>query len=80
MKLPVFIRYERLNTHANIEAALLNEPVFQSDLTAITMGVNFNPRRNIVLKTNYQVRTNAKELEDGSSEGNRFELGLGFIF
>jgi hypothetical protein len=80
MKLPLFIRYERLNTHANIEAALLNEPVFQSDLTAITIGANFNPRRNVVLKTNYQLRTNAKELEDGSVEGNRFELGLGFIF
>lgn len=80
VKLPLFIRYERLNTHGTIDPNLIDEPVFQSDLTAITMGVNFNPRRNIVLKTNYQIRRNAKELEDGSSEGNRFELGLGFIF
>ena len=80
IKLPLFIRYERLNTHASIDPALLNEPIFQSNLTAITMGANFNPRRNIVLKTNYQFRNNKAPLSNGTFEGDRFEVGLGFIF
>jgi hypothetical protein len=80
MKLPLFVRYERLNTHAQIDPELANLPVFQSDLTAITVGANFNPRRNIVVKTNYQFRNNRRELSDGNFEGDRFEFGMGFIF
>jgi hypothetical protein len=80
IKLPIFIRYERLNTHNRIDESLMNEPIFKSDLTAITIGANFNPRRNIVIKTNYQFRNNIAPLADGSIEGNRFEIGLGFIF
>jgi hypothetical protein len=80
IKLPIFIRYERLNTHSKIDESLIGEPIFQSDLTAITIGANFNPRRNIVIKTNYQFRNNKASLADGSIEGNRFEVGLGFIF
>lgn len=80
IKLPVFIRYERLNTHAAIAPRFAGEPVFQSDLTAITVGANFNPRRNIVAKANYQFRNNRIPLQDGNFEGNRVEFGLGFIF
>jgi hypothetical protein len=80
IKFPLFIRYERLNTHNRIDENLLTEPIFKSDLTAITIGANFNPRRNIVIKTNYQFRNNKAPLADGSIEGNRFEIGLGFIF
>jgi hypothetical protein len=80
MKLPLFIRYERLNTHSTIDPNLTDEPIFQSDLTAVTLGANFNPRRNIVVKTNYQIRDNKSPLADGSFEGDRFEVGLGFIF
>jgi hypothetical protein len=80
IKLPIFIRYERLNTHNRIDESLINEPIFKSDLTAITIGANFNPRRNIVIKTNYQFRNNKAPLANGSIEGNRFEIGLGFIF
>ncbi|KFD40028.1 porin [Schleiferia thermophila str. Yellowstone] len=80
VKLPLFIRYERLNTHNRIDESLMNKPVFKSDLTAITIGANFNPRRNIVIKSNYQFRNNKAPLADGTFEGNRFEFGLGFIF
>ena len=80
MKLPIFIRYEQLNTHANVHESLLGLPIYQSDLSTVTVGLNFNPRRNIVLKTNYQFRNNRAVLPNGEFEGNRFELGLGFIF
>lgn len=80
LKLPVFVRYERLDTHNRIDAAFLNQPIFQSDLTAITIGANFNPRKNIVLKANYQFRNNREMLADGVYEGDRVEVGMGFIF
>ncbi|WP_143961638.1 hypothetical protein [Litoribacter populi] len=80
LKLPIFVRYERLDTHAQISPELMDQPFFQSDLTAITIGANFNPRRNVVMKTNYQFRNNRSALADGVFEGDRFEFGLGFIF
>ncbi|WP_194778294.1 hypothetical protein [Pararhodonellum marinum] len=80
IKLPIFIRYERLNTHSKIDPGLVGEPIFQSNLTAVTIGANFNPRRNIVVKSNYQIRNNKSPLADGTFEGDRFEFGLGFIF
>lgn len=80
LKLPLFVRYERLNTHAEIHPELVDLERFQTDLTAITVGLNFNPRKNVVFKTNYQFRINPIELPTGELEGNRFEVGLGFIF
>lgn len=80
MKVPLFVRYERLNTHASVDPELETLSYSQSDLTAITVGLNFNPRKNIVLKTNYQFRDNKAPLANGQMEGNRFELGMGFIF
>jgi hypothetical protein len=80
IKLPLFLRYERLNTHAQIDESLRDFPAFQTDLTAITMGLNFNPRRSIVFKCNYQFRNNRAALPGGLFEGDRFEVGLGLIF
>jgi hypothetical protein len=80
MKLPLFARFEQLNTHAGIHPALLSEQRFQKDLKALTVGVNFNPRRSFVFKANYQYRWNKQPLSTGEMEGNRVELGMGFIF
>ena len=80
VKLPVFVRYERLNTHRTISPELVDEDIFLSDLTAITVGLNFNPKRSIVIKANYQFRINSALLPSGETEGDRFELGMGFIF
>lgn len=79
-KLPLFVRVERLNTHAGVHENLVHAVRSQTNLTTLTMGLNFNPRRNVVLKTNYQMRWNDRPLENGEYEGNRFEMGLGFIF
>lgn len=80
MKLPIFARYERLNTHAGIHPSLLDNQRFQKDLHALTLGFNFNPRRSVVMKANYQFRWNNAPLSTGEMEGDRFEMGLGFIF
>ena len=76
-KLTLFTRYERLNTHFNIETVLENLPKSVNDLSIWTFGVNYNPKENIVLKADYQNRTNF------ASEGlfnSIYEIGLGFIF
>lgn len=80
MKLPLFFRYERLNTHASINDNLTSFVSNQNDLNAFTLGANFNPRRSIVIKANYQIRDNSEPLINGEFEGNRFEVGVGFIF
>ena len=80
LKLPLFIRYERLNTHASVQPSLAEMVTNQSDLHALTIGANFNPRRSIVIKANYQIRNNQEPMINGQFEGNRFELGVGFIF
>ncbi|WMJ72949.1 hypothetical protein RCC89_07205 [Cytophagaceae bacterium ABcell3] len=82
VRMPVFARYERLNTHRAIHPDLLRpeHEVFASDLHTLTVGLNFNPRRNIVVKGNYQFRYNRIPLSTGEREGNRVEIGAGFIF
>jgi hypothetical protein len=79
-KLPVFARLERLDTHSEIHSVLTNEPFSRSNLTALALGANFNTKRNIVFKANYQFRWNKEPMMNGALEGNRFEIGFGFIF
>ncbi|MCE7055495.1 hypothetical protein LZF95_12480 [Algoriphagus sp. AGSA1] len=79
MKLSVFSRYERLNTHKKIEAALEDLPRIESDMDIWTIGLNFNTRENIVLKANYQYRLN-KFTGDPDPRKNIIETGIGFIF
>ncbi|MCC5924475.1 MAG: hypothetical protein JJT77_11880 [Crocinitomicaceae bacterium] len=79
-KVPLFARIEYLNTHASVDPSLQEEFRTQSDLTALTVGFNVNTRRNMVFKTNYQFRWNKVPMSNGEFEGNRFEVGLGFIF
>jgi hypothetical protein len=84
-KLPLFVRYERLDTHSRIDPMLQSRidagaPVFRSNLDIVTLGLNFNLRKNLVLKANYQIRHNRERSPDVAIEGDRFELGMGFIF
>ena len=84
-ELPLFVRYERLDTHSRIDPKLqpriaAGAPVFRSNLDIVTLGLNFNLRKNLVLKANYQIRHNRERGPDVAVEGDRFEMGLGFIF
>lgn len=82
MKLPLFVRYERLDTHAGFDRRLLpndvNNPFVRGDLSIWTLGVNFNTSDNLVFKANYQIRSNKNT--SARPEGNLFEVGVGFIF
>ncbi|MBZ9728998.1 hypothetical protein LB467_04810 [Salegentibacter sp. JZCK2] len=80
-KLPLFLRYDRLDTHSEVVDQLENETRFQTNLKALTLGLNFNPRRNIVFKANYMFRNNSSPIVGTNDfEGDRFEFGVGFIF
>lgn len=79
MKFPVFVRYERLNTHMGVQPDLLSYNRDQRDLDILTLGLNFNTRENIVFKVNYQFRQNRyKNLS--IPESDLVEFGIGFIF
>jgi hypothetical protein len=85
MRLPLFVRYERLNTHAAISSQLQarltgEDRINQSDLDILTVGMNFIPRKSVVLKVNFQLRRNRASSIYLPEEGHRIQTGLGFIF
>lgn len=77
-KLPLWVRYERLDTHASVASSFENMPIDRQNLSIISLGANLRPRKNIVLKGNYQFRNNRTETV--IPEADRVEFGIGFIF
>ena len=71
--LPIFVRYERFNTQEKVPAGFTADKT--NDKTIWTVGFNFKPHPNIILKADYQFRDNK-----GGGEPDVFELGMGFIF
>ncbi|RUM47186.1 MAG: porin [Hydrogenothermus sp.] len=71
--LPLFVRYERFNTQEKVPAGFTADKT--NDKTIWTVGFNFKPHPNIILKADYQFRDNK-----GGGEPDVFELGMGFIF
>ncbi len=79
MKLSLFGRFERLDTHRRIHDDLLEKPRVHANLNIWTFGVNFNARENIVLKANYQYRV-SRLLYTLDPNFNIVETGIGFVF
>jgi len=79
MKLIAFARYERLNTHRNLNMNLMEFNRNENDLSIWTAGFNFNTKENIVFKINYQYRKN-HFAGAVNSVNNLLEVGMGFIF
>lgn len=79
LKLTVFSRYERLNTHYGLSNSLGMQPRIENDLDIFTAGFNFNTRENIVFKANYRNIRN-RYSGDPNPIKHLFELGFGFIF
>ncbi|MHB1333651.1 MAG: hypothetical protein ACYCY1_13735 [Sulfuriferula sp.] len=71
MRLSPFVRYERYNTQASVDAGFTANPL--NDETVMTAGANFNLSREVVLKADYQNhKTDTKK--------DRFDLGVGYMF
>ena len=79
LKLSLFARYERLNTHHVLAPSLSLLPRVEKNLSVLTAGINFNSRENIVLKANYRYAYN-RFLGDPQQNKHIVEFGLGFIF
>jgi len=79
MKLSLFSRYERLNTHQSIHQGIHALPRVENNMNIWTFGVNFNAQENIVLKANYQYRIN-RYSGDPRPIKHILETGIGFIF
>ncbi|MBW3466429.1 hypothetical protein [Arthrospiribacter ruber] len=77
-KLPVWVRYERLDTHASVASSFENRAFDRQNLEIISLGANLRPRKNLVFKANYQFRKNLAE--SIIPEADRVELGIGLIF
>lgn len=71
--LPIFARYEKYNTQEKVPSGFSADK--SNDKIIWTIGFNFKPHPNIILKADYQFRDNKKE-----DEADVFELGVGFIF
>ena len=70
-KLPLFAQYENLNPVASTIDGL-NEDKYQTE--TVTIGVNFFPVDQAVLKADYAMK------DVNGQESNVFSVGLGFIF
>lgn len=79
MKLSLFLRYERLNTHQKIHEDLQDLPRIENNMNIWTSGLNVNTKENIVFKANYQYRKSVA-LGDPSPKKHIIETGIGFIF
>lgn len=71
------LRYERVNTHAQVVAGFKADP--KQDRSAVAVGLAFAPMSQVVLKGEYQMRDNAAEA-DGDKPGDQWFLQLGYIF
>lgn len=69
-KMPIFAQYENYNP---VEKTVdgLNEDKFQTEI--VTIGLNFFPADQVVLKADYAMR-------ESYEDSNIFSFGLGFIF
>lgn len=71
MRLTPFVRYERFNTQASVDAGYTANPL--NDESVTTLGANFNLSREVVFKADWQ-NYKTDPLKD------RFNLGVGWMF
>ncbi len=71
MDLAPFFRYERYNTQSSVPSGFSADP--KNDERVTTVGINFKPHPQVVLKADYQ---DFKE----DNKKDRFNLGIGYMF
>lgn len=71
MRLSPFVRYERYNTQASVDAGYVTDAL--NDETVLTAGANFNLSRDVVFKADWQ---NYRQ----DNRKDRFNLGVGYMF
>ncbi len=74
-RLFIFTRYENYDTHAKTEGGLIRNDA--NNRTDITSGLSYHIAPGVVLKGDYQIRSNALE---NSNVDNRLNIGVGVWF
>ncbi len=78
-----FVRYERYNLNKEV---LSGTPDSGKDRSVLTIGLDFKPHPQVVIKADYQIRNTASVRPEGKGTGkdewkiDQFNLGVGFIF
>lgn len=80
MELPIFIRFEKLDTHASISKDLQHLPRVQNKMNILAIGANYYFTEDIVIKANYQFRKSLTPADFSIPTGDYLEFGLGFNF
>lgn len=73
-RLDAFVRYEILNTQADVPTGVTADEAL--DRSVITTGLTFRPAADVAFKADYQLFRNAAS----AGEGEQLNLGIGFSF
>ena len=79
-QLPVFVRYERLDTHASVDGNLAGEPFIRSNYSIWMVGFNYKPNHHFALKFDVRFRDNLSPAQGVPDQETLYELGIGIEF
>ena len=79
-ELPIFVRYERLDTHNTVSEELQNLDFVRNNLRIWMVGANYKPNHNIVLKFDVRFRDNLNPQPGVPASETLYELGIGIEF
>jgi len=79
-ELPIFLRYERLDTHASVNSELADESFIRNNLKIWMVGFNYKPNHNIALKFDVRFRDNLNALAGIPESETLYEVGIGIEF
>lgn len=68
-----FVRWEQYDTQASVPSGFFRNPA--NDRSDLTIGLNYKPIPNVVVKAEYQYLDN-----EANESQNQFNFGLGYVF
>lgn len=77
-ELAVFVRKSEYNTHNSVPTGVTANPVY--DVEVLTIGIDYKPVENVVIKADYQNRDNADNSPGAAEAVDQFNIGLGYSF
>jgi len=79
-ELPLFVRYERLDTHSSVAPELQDLDYVRSNLNIWMVGANYKPNHFFALKFDVRFRDNLDPQGDVPESETLYELGIGIEF
>lgn len=79
-ELPLFIRYERMDTHSSVAPELEDLDYVRNNLNIWMVGFNYKPNHHFVVKFDVRFRDNLDPQEDVPASETLYELGIGIEF